>query len=379
MKLLMVDDRIPRESLGAGYPRANALIHALLPACEALAFYPLVFPDEGVAAPYAELDRRVELLMQRGHPGLRATLAEFAARGFDVLWVSRPENMRVVNAALADLPGLRERFTVVYDAEALYAGRTVQLDNLRGCPPDAAAVEALFAEELGLAARADLLVSVSAAEAATFRARTGRQTLVLGFTSQPEPSAAPFSARRDFGFAGAIRPDNPNEDSVLWYAANAMYEVHARTDALLRVVGFIDSPWVETYHGDRLVLHGPVDSLKPFFEHVRVFIAPTRFAAGLPQKLIDAASAGVPIVGTSLLARSLGWSDGREMLVADDAAGFIEACVRAYHDATVWESLRAAALRSVRGGYGQAIFERQTAEIARAIAQIRDSRAAAVG
>jgi hypothetical protein len=371
MNVLMVDDRIPLNALGAGYPRANALVHALLPSCARLAFYPLVFPSESSASPYAELDSRVELLMSRGYSGLASTLSEYADCGFDVMWVSRPDNMRFVDDVLAMMPGMRERWTIVYDAEAVYAPRTQQMFALRGTPLDPAVATAALLKEIDLAGRADVLVSVSAAEAATLRTHTARPTYVLGFTSIPEPTPQAFAARRDFGFVGGIRPDSPNEDSLLWYAANAMHELSARTGAALRVVGFIDSQPVLSYGGPEMIVHGPIGDLRPFFEHIRVFIAPTRFAAGLPQKLIDAASAGVPIVATSMLADALGWRDGVELLVADSAPAFLEACTRLYGDTKLWRKLRNGALDAVRAGYGVGVFE---SELERIVAAIRELR-----
>jgi hypothetical protein len=371
MKLLMVDDRIPRAALGAGYPRANALIAALLPACARLAFYPLVFPTESQDAPYAELDPRVELVLSRGYAGLASTLREYADLGFDVLWISRPANMAFANEVLETMPDVRARWTIVYDAEALYAPRTAQVYALSGMPLDPTFAAAEIRKEVELAGRADLLVSVSMAEANIFRAQTGRPTYVLGFTSSPDPTSAPFSSRRDFGFVGGIRPSSPNEDSLLWYAANAMHELSARTGAVLRVVGYIDSQPVLSYGGNEMVIHGPVADLRSFFEHIRVFVAPTRFAAGLPQKLIDAASAGVPIVATSILADALGWRNDEELLAADGCTAFVSACVRVYKDAHLWHSLRDSALRAVHLSYSATMFGLQIAAIIEAIGNLR--------
>jgi hypothetical protein len=347
--LLVIDDRIPRKALGAGYPRANALLHALLPTSERLTFYPLVFPAESADDPYAELDPRMEVLMGRGYAGLAATLIDYSNLGFDVMWVSRPENMRFVDEVLRQLPGMRERWTIVYDAEAVYAPRTQQMFALRGTPMDPAYADAEFVKEIALAGRADMLVSVSVGEAATLRAHTGRPTYLLGFTSIAEPTPALFAQRRDFGFVGGIRPDSPNEDALLWYAANVMHEVRARTDALLQVAGFIDSPSVLFYDGEDMRIQGPLPNLWPFFDAIRVFVAPTRFAAGL------------------LLAQALGWRDDVELLVADDAPTFAAQCERLYGAPALWQNLRTAALEAVHVRYGSGVFESELAQIVDAV------------
>jgi len=67
----------------------------------------------------------------------------------------------------------------------------------------------------------------------------------------------------------------------------------------------------------------------------------------LPYKLHEAASFGVPIVATALLAAQLGWDDA--LLAADpaDPAAFAAQVVRLYRDAALWEQLRAAAAARV--------------------------------
>ncbi|WP_374431519.1 glycosyltransferase [Tabrizicola sp.] len=78
-----------------------------------------------------------------------------------------------------------------------------------------------------------------------------------------------------------------------------------------------------------------------------MFVAPTRFAAGIPHKVHQAAAFGVPSVTTSLLARQLGWEDGRDLLVADSPDGFASAVQRLYTDQDLWRSIRSNALKRI--------------------------------
>jgi glycosyltransferase involved in cell wall biosynthesis len=89
---------------------------------------------------------------------------------------------------------------------------------------------------------------------------------------------------------------------------------------------------------------GTVADLGPLYDRARVFIAPTRFAAGIPYKVHHAAAHGLPTVVTGLLAEQLGWRDGHELLAAGDARGFASACARVYRDEALWRTLRAGAL-----------------------------------
>jgi glycosyltransferase involved in cell wall biosynthesis len=96
-----------------------------------------------------------------------------------------------------------------------------------------------------------------------------------------------------------------------------------------------------------LLFLSDVDDLTELYERARLFVAPTRYAAGIPIKLLDAAAHGLPIVCSDLLAEQLGWHDGSELLAAPDSAGFAAATARVYSDEALWNALRAAALKRV--------------------------------
>jgi glycosyltransferase involved in cell wall biosynthesis len=78
-----------------------------------------------------------------------------------------------------------------------------------------------------------------------------------------------------------------------------------------------------------------------------VFVAPTRFAAGIAHKVGQAAAFGVPVAATDLIASQLGWASGREILTASTAAAFADACASLYEDAALWARVREAALRRI--------------------------------
>jgi hypothetical protein len=65
---------------------------------------------------------------------------------------------------------------------------------------------------------------------------------------------------------------------------------------------------------------------------------------GLPICLLrwftDCVTIGVPVVGTSLVATQLGWTDGVDLLVADDADAFAEQCCSLYTDPGKWHAVR---------------------------------------
>ncbi len=97
-----------------------------------------------------------------------------------------------------------------------------------------------------------------------------------------------------------------------------------------------------------VLFEGKSDNLQEIYNNCRVFIAPTRFAAGIPHKIHEASSNGVPCVSTSLLAEQLEWSPEQELLVGDTGIQFASQCVRLYQDAKLWKKIRASSLNAVQ-------------------------------
>jgi glycosyltransferase involved in cell wall biosynthesis len=109
----------------------------------------------------------------------------------------------------------------------------------------------------------------------------------------------------------------------------------------------------------RVTLRGAVDDVAPLYDAHRIFLAPTRYAAGLPYKVHEAASYGLPVVASDLLCRQLGWQDGRDLIAAStaDPAEFARRIVALYRDEALWQTLRDNALERVRAENGRADYE----------------------
>ena len=160
--------------------------------------------------------------------------------------------------------------------------------------------------------------------------------------------------------------DSPNYDSLCWFVDEVLplIECELRWETRLTVVGYTAQGVVLDRFSEhpRVTLRGMLADTEQLYDSHRVFVAPTRIAAGTPYKVHEAASFGLPVVATELLRRQLDWDDGRDLLVAPttDPALFAQQVVRLYHDPLLWQSLRAAALERLRrendaGDYAAAI------------------------
>ena len=128
------------------------------------------------------------------------------------------------------------------------------------------------------------------------------------------------------------------------------------TSADLVIAGYGSDAAAGDFKADGVRIVGQREDLAELYNQARVFVVPARYAAGIPYKAHEAASFGVPLVVSSLIAEQLSWEDEEECLVADNPAAFAEACCRLYGDPLLWSKIRSSALLRVTSDLNGAVF-----------------------
>jgi glycosyltransferase involved in cell wall biosynthesis len=252
------------------------------------------------------------------------------------------------------IPGAR----IIYDAEAIAAEREVVRRRLGGEQLSDASAQRLVNEEIDLARGVDAVLTVSPAEGVRFTARGIGNVQVVSHLLIPEPTPKPFDAREGLLFVGAFNVLSPNADAVLWFIDEVLPLLRERLgfDVPLLVAGHNPPTELTRVRASGVRILGSVDDLTPLYDSARVFVAPTRYAAGIPFKVGHAAAHGLPVVATTLLANQLAWSNDRQLLAADTPDAFAAACASLYSDRERWERIRASALMQIADEYSSARF-----------------------
>lgn len=359
LRVLFLDERLPHIDTGAGYPRANAMVRAAADLGYFVSTYPVIFvePEETWEKVYRDIPRTVEVLAFEGFgfSGLKRFLDE-RKDFYDCIFISRPTVMELIQPLLAEHPDLFGETKVVYDAEALFSLREKAFRALSGKPMTDDEFRKELGRELSLCRCADLVTTVSPGERSVFEEAGFQNTEIIGHSVSVHPPERSFDDRSGILFVGAIHDDvGPNGDSLWWFIREVL--------PILRARGFREEFFVVgTNHSVRLKnlklpgvrMVGPVPVLRDWFERSRVFIAPTRFAAGIPLKVIEAASHGVPAVVKPLLAKQLGWRDRSGLLVAESPEELADSIIELYKNRTLWQEIQATALEHVRREYSEA-------------------------
>jgi glycosyltransferase involved in cell wall biosynthesis len=255
----------------------------------------------------------------------------------------------------------------VLDTEAVSPQREAMQAERAGQPYDLHAAMQSILADAGICQQA---VAVTDAEAETLRAYGFPAVQVVGHMVQPNPTPRPFEQRSGMLFVGAFhKQDSPNFDSLIWFVETVLPLIEAKLkwENRLTIAGYI-APGVDLtrfQHHPRISLRGPVADLAPLYNAHRVFVAPTRYAAGAPFKVLEAASRGLPVVATELLRKQLDWRVEQEILAADadDPESFAACVVTLYRDQSLWRTVREAALRRLQQQYGEQEFANSVASV----------------
>jgi O-antigen biosynthesis protein len=364
-RILFIDDRVPHPWLGSGFPRARTMLLALRRRGYFVTLFPMAVLDEDWTSIYSDLPREIEVMNEMGPPLLEAFLRN-RRDYYDLLIVSRPHNMHYLRPIVEAHPEWFSNLGIVYDAEALFAPRDVGLRQLMGEQLDPPSVEKIYENEIALTSLADCVTAVSEMDRAALAARGVKGVRILGHTLTVSPTPASFGERNGFLFVGAVHDEaSPNGDSLIWFLREVWPSIQQRLGeaARLTITGINRSERVRQLSGPGVELRGHLADISGLYNRARVFIAPTRFAAGIPHKIHEAAARGVPVAATSLLARQLQWKDGVELRVADDASAFARQCVELHENAEEWNRTRECAMDAIRRDCSQDLFEKVLAEI----------------
>jgi glycosyltransferase involved in cell wall biosynthesis len=303
--------------------------------------FPLWATDDDWREVYASSPQSIEVILGVGAAGLEAFLSE-RTDVYDFLMVSRPPNMAFVNTLWTRKPELFRGMRLVYDAEAVFAMREIGHAAIQGRPLNHETAQRMLREELALTERAEVVLSVSSNETRLFEAAGAHKVCLLSHSMETRTDTPGWRERQNLLFVGALHPDTPNEDGLLWFCTQVLPQLEIRhgLTLVLDVVGDCFSEKVAALASQRIHLCGRVAELTEYYDTHRIFVAPTRYAAGVPAKVIEAACNGIPVVATQLLANQLGWRSGQEMLASDEADAFSDALAALYGDENLWKDLQ---------------------------------------
>ncbi len=136
----------------------------------------------------------------------------------------------------------------------------------------------------------------------------------------------------------------PNVDAARYLVGDIVPRVRREVpDVELYIVGMDPTPAVRRLaDGDRVVVTGRVDDVRPYFEAAAVALAPLRVARGLQNKVLEAMAMRVPVVASPAACQGINAAADQDLLVGADPEAFSQAVLTLLRDPAARERYAAA-------------------------------------
>jgi GT2 family glycosyltransferase/glycosyltransferase involved in cell wall biosynthesis len=299
-------------------------------------FQPIFTTDlqkEGIDCAYAPYD---------------ANFSEYISRYgwmFDVVLVYR---VTILERVLEDLRRHAPQAPILFHNMDLHFLRMQREAEIEGSVTALRTAERMKAKEIDLIRRVDCTITHSTFERDLLARETpDAPVIVWPFMFDFHGTDVGFHNRQDFVFLGGYRHP-PNVDAVKFFVEDVFPRIKRKErQARFIIAGANPGPEIQALARKDVIVTGMVDDLRDVFDSARVFACSLRIGAGTKGKISTAMAYGLPVVSTTCGAEGMELVDGEDVLLADDPAAFAEACLRLYHDETLWHRLSESGQRLV--------------------------------
>ncbi len=342
----------------------TALPDALRAACQPIVTVPA--PRRSTAERVRALaSGEADLVRRLWSPAFEASLAELLALSrFDVIHLEGLEMAAYLATVLHHAPQAQ----VIYDAhnaEYLLQRRALRADAQQWRRWPAALyswlqVPRLARLEAAVCQSVDEVVCVSREDGAALQRLVPSLSpllvpngIDLADYTEPGPLPQEMTPGHEYVVFTGKMDYRPNADAAMWFAERILPRIRAaRPQAKFVVVGQKPLPALRQRYGRvGVVVPGAVADARPYIGHAAVYVAPLRMGGGTRFKLLEAMALARPVVSTSQGAEGFEVRSGRELLLADDPAGFAAAVVSLLENATRAAEMARAGRAFVHAGY----------------------------
>jgi polysaccharide biosynthesis protein PslH len=116
----------------------------------------------------------------------------------------------------------------------------------------------------------------------------------------------------------------PNENAVIWFVEKVFSKIIKDFPLIMYyVVGKNPSGKIKNFEGNNIVVTGTVKDVRPYLEKTGICIVPLFIGGGMRVKILEFMASGRPVISTSVGAEGINYTDGMDILLADNETEFI--------------------------------------------------------
>lgn len=147
----------------------------------------------------------------------------------------------------------------------------------------------------------------------------------------------------------------PNAEGVVWFAKEIFPRVQDKlknNNIKLHFLGDAPPPELKAIADDESVfVHGFIESLENMLKKTHMLFVPLLSGGGVRVKILEGMSNGIPALSTTKGCEGLGVTDGKDIIVRDDAETFANAMIELAGDPILRERLSKAAVELLKERY----------------------------
>jgi GT2 family glycosyltransferase/glycosyltransferase involved in cell wall biosynthesis len=345
--ILVIDHHLPMPDHDSGSLRMFQILKILRQLGHRVTFIP---DNLASTCPYAgELQKRG--IQVAHHPYIKKVRDYLIAHGseFDVVVLSRCQFAR---KHIADVRLYAPQSKIIFDTVDLHFLREESEARLTADPEIRRKARETRQWEYDLIDQSDETWVVSSTEQRLLQQEwPDKSVQLVSNIVDVHGSRTPFALRRDWLFIGGFQHP-PNTDAVLFFLKEIYPLISERLgDAKFYIIGDKAPPEIVALATERIIVAGLQRDVRPFFDSVRLSVAPLRFGAGVKGKINQSMAFGVPVVATSVAVEGSGLRDHEEILVADEPENFAQAMIELYESEQLWMRLSENGIRKTRELY----------------------------
>ena len=347
-RILILENSLPEPNKDAGSLRQWQIIEILVQQ----GYFVTFWPDNSFALqPYTEQLQRLGVEVAYG---VNLDFMEFMKSRkdcYDVVWSSRPFiAAKYIETIKQHQPNARR----IYDTVDLHFLREERKARIEKSEKGLEIAQALKEVEYSIIRDSESAIVVSTEEKKLLQKDGHENIIVLPTIHQPKDVklTPPFNKRSGLLFIGNYQ-HQPNLDAVVWFVDEILPLAIKKNKSIeINIVGSnADLLPKRLNNTDNVNILGHIENLETVMDSARLFVSPLRFGAGVKGKIGESAAHGLPVIATKVSLEGMGFTQMKDVLVADGAQQFAKTVIDAYDDEKLWGKLQSNASKLIDKWY----------------------------